>query len=390
MRSACASGATGALRWKGQLAVVVATTLVLTACGKSDNADTEANYASRAADMVAQGKITKNCLPTAAPAPSAAYVPIAQPSKELVDAADKEGQLVINAGISDSTSITGLEAAFELRYPKIRLSVATGNSESLEERFLADHAAGNQQVDVEISTKRGFIERALKEKAVLPLNQTIPGIFNVWPKGMWRWETPYGSTAVAFYRPLGIAYNTDLVKGDLIPKQYRDLANPAFKGHLLGLDPEASSTYASVWKHIMQTVGDDTMRAIGNNMIKKPLYSDIQVGAQALGAGGGMVVMEMGKNVAVTMQQNGAPVRGAMPDSVTGPQYGFGVAADAPHPNAARLFGYWLYSSAGQWSMSCSAYAGSVAYPTHGVKTFVPFQRVSKDEMAKIKQLLGI
>jgi iron(III) transport system substrate-binding protein len=375
--------------WRS-LTALAATALLVTACGKSENADTEANYATRAAGMVAQGKITKECLPTAAPAPAAEYVPIPQPSKELIAAAAKEGQLVINAGISDSTSITALEAAFELRYPKIKLSVATGNSESLEERFLADHTAGNQQVDVEISTKRKFIERALKDKAAQPLDQTIPGIFNTWPKGIWRWESEYGTSGIPFYRPLGIAYNTDLVKGNLVPRQYKDLANPAFKGHLLGLDPEASSTFASVWKHIMQTVDESTMRAIGNNLIKNPLYSDIQVGAQALGAGGGMVIMEMGRNVAVTMHQNGAPVEGVMPDSVTGPQYGFGVATDSPHPNAAKIFAYWLYSADGQWSMNCSAYMGSVAYPTHGVKTYIPFEPVSKEELARIKQLLGL
>ena len=170
----------GKTTWQRSLPALAVTALALTACGKSDNANTEADYATRAADMVAQRKITKACLPNAAPAPAAEYVPIPQPSKELIAAAVKEGQLVINAGISDSTSITALEAAFELRYPKIKLSVATGNSESLEERFLADHAAGNQQVDVEISTKRKFIESALKEKALLPLDKTIPGIFQTW------------------------------------------------------------------------------------------------------------------------------------------------------------------------------------------------------------------
>jgi iron(III) transport system substrate-binding protein len=378
----------GARSWG--FTALAATALIVAACGKNDNADTQADYATRAADMVAQGKITKACLPNAAPSPAAEYVPIPQASKELIAAASKEGQLVINAGISDSTSITALEAAFELRYPNIKLSVATGNSESLEERFLADHAAGNQQVDVEISTKRKFIERALKDKAIHPLDRTIPGIFNTWPKGSWRWETDYGTTGIPFYRPLGIAYNTDLVKGDMIPKQYKDLANPAFKGHLLGLDPEASSTFASVWKQISKSVDENTMRAIGNNLIKKPLYSDIQVGAQALGAGGGMVIMEMGKNVAETMHASGAPVQGVMPDAVTGPQYGFGVATDAPHPYAAGVFAHWLYSAEGQWSMSCSAFMGSVAYPTHGVKTFVPFEPVSKEEMVKIKQQLGL
>ena len=376
--------------WKGQLAMVTAAAFALASCGKSDKSESTADYATRAAEAVSQNKISKSCLPTAAPKPDAAYVAVAHPSKELVAAAAKEGQLVLNAAITDTTSITALQTAFHLRYPDIKISVAEGGSASLEERFLADHAAGNQQVDAEISTKFKFIERAFKDKAIDPLDKTVPGILKTWPEGEWRWVTAYGTTAVPFYRPLGIGYNSDQVKGSLIPKQYIDLANPAFKGHVLALDPEASTTYSSVWKHIWQVVGDEGMKAIGNNLQKKPLYSDIQVASQALGAGGGMVIMQMGKNVSATMKNSGAPVEAVIPDVVTGPAYGFGAAVDAPHPNAAKVFGQWLYSPEAQWVIACTAYMGTVAYPTHGVKKYVPFDTVSKEEMAKMKSLLGI
>jgi ABC-type Fe3+ transport system substrate-binding protein len=66
------------------------------------------------------------------------------------------------------------------------------------------------------------------------------------------------------------------------------------------------------------------------------------------------------------------------------------VSSDAPHPNAAKLFAYWLYSAEGQWVTSCSAFAATVAYPENGSKQFVPIESVSKEDIAKIKKLLGL
>lgn len=350
----------------------------------------DADYVARANEMVAGDRITKECLPSSATAANAEFKPVAPPSDELIAKASEEGQLVLNAAISDKRSISAIQAAFELRYPKIKLTAATGNSASLEERFLADHAAGNQQADAAITTKFAWMEKALKEKAVLPLDETIPGFFDTWPGGSWRWETKSGPVAIPINRPLGIAYNSDLVKGDLIPKQFKDLAKPEFKGQLLAVDPAASVTFARVWKHIKDSVDEETFKAIGANLIKDPLYSDIQPAAQVLGAGGGMVIMEMGLNVAASMQASGAPVVAVMPDTATGAQYGFAVATKAPHPNAAKLFAYWWHSAEGQWVSSCAAYAATLAYPANGAKTFVAIESVSKDEVADIKKLLGL
>ncbi|PWK61294.1 extracellular solute-binding protein [Aminobacter sp. AP02] len=378
---------------KMRIALLAATAMVVlggNAQAASAYDTTDPEYIARANDLVAQGKITKECLPSSATAPNSEYKPIPEPTPELIAAASNEGQLILNAAISDKRSISAIQAAFELRYPKVKLQTATGNSASLEERFLADHAAGNQQADAAITTKIQWIEKAFKEQALLPLDETIPGIFDTWPGGSWKWETKSGSAATPINRPLGIAYNSDLVKGDLIPKQFKDLARPEFKGQLLAVDPEASVTFARVWKHIMDSVGEDTMKAIGNNMIKDPLYSDIQPASQVLGAGGAMVIMELGANVAASMQASGAPVVGVMPDTATGTQYAFGVATKAPHPNAAKLFAYWFHSAEGQWVSSCAAYAGTLAYPENGTKKFVPIEKVSAEDIAKIKQLLGL
>ncbi|WP_181164684.1 ABC transporter substrate-binding protein [Amaricoccus solimangrovi] len=365
------------------------------ACGAAANAagafdTTESVYAERAADAVAAGRIKAECLPSAATAVDPAYRPIPAPSAELVEAARAEGSFVLNSGISDKPSVDAYQAAFQMRYPEIRMSISYGGGPNMEERFMADHAAGSSAVDAVISVRPSWVAKAMKEGAILPLDNTIPGFFDAWPGDFWVLDTGAGRTATAFYRPIGIAYNSDLVTEELAPRSYQDLTRPEFKDQLLGLDPQAAGIYAGVWKHILDSAGEDTMRALGENLIKTPLYADIQPAAQALGAGAGMVIMEMGGNIAQTMRSNGASVEVVIPEDATGSQYAYAVSSQAPHPNAAALFAYWLYSAEGQWVMSCSALAGTVAYPEHGAEHFAPVTAVAPEEMTRIRELLGL
>ncbi|HZY68584.1 MAG TPA: extracellular solute-binding protein, partial [Devosia sp.] len=370
-------------------AVAMLATAVTTSYGAGAWDTSDPEYTARIEAAVSSGKLASNCSPSAAPAPDAAFVPAAEPTAELIAAANAEGQFVLNSGISDGPTVDAYQAAFQARFPQITMSIAAGRSAQLEERFLADHAAGNNQVDAVISNKINWMEEAFSTGAMLPLDQTIPDIFSTWPEGSWRWVTDAGSTAPAFNRSFGIAYNSDLVTGDLIPKEFADLANPAFKGQLLALDPSESVTYARQWLHILNVVGEETFKKIGEN-IQQPIYPDIQVAAQVLGAGGAMVIMEMGGNVAATMIANGAPLVGVMPKSATGTQYAYGVSSTAPHPNAAKLFGMWLYSAEGQYVMSCAAYAGTVAYTDQGAEEYIAIEDVSEEQIAHIRSLLGI
>lgn len=358
--------------------------------GASDFNLADPAYQARSAAAINQGKISQKCVPSSSSVTDTAYRPTVPPASRLVDDATKEGQLVVNSSLSDEPSIKALKAAFEMRFPGVVPVFASGGGASAEERILADHAAGNGSIDAVISIRPSWVAKALQEHAILPSDETIPEIFSTWPEGSWRWRSDSGTAAVAFYRALGIGYNSDLVKAEAAPKSYADLAKPEFKGQLLGMDPEAGVLYASIWKYIKDTTGDDTMRGLGENLIKTPLYADIQPAAQALGAGAGMVIMELGGNIAATMKANGAPVETVIPDKATGTQYSYLVSADAQHPNAAKLFAYWLYSDEGQWVASCAALAGTVAYPQNGAKEFVPMKPVSKEEMSEIRQLLGL
>ncbi|HZY68973.1 MAG TPA: extracellular solute-binding protein [Devosia sp.] len=351
---------------------------------------TDPDYLARAADMATQGRIQEACLPANAPPPDAGFKSIAEPSAELIAAAEGEGQLVINSGIGDETSISSYKAAFEARFPKITVTAVSGSSATFEARFLGDHANGNQSADAAITSHPEWVADGYKQGALVPLDQTIPDIFEAWPQGSWVWEVEGGATAVAFYRSLGIGYNSDLVPDGLEPEQWADLARPEFKGQLIAVDPAATLAFARVYKHMLDVVGEDTFRAIGENMIKNPLYADIQPASQALGAGAGMVIIELGANVGAALKRDGAPVEVVMPDSTTGTQYAFGVASAAPHPSAAKLFANWLYSAEGQWVLSCAAFSGSAAYSNFGSETFVPIEEVSDEEIAHMKDLLGL
>jgi ABC-type Fe3+ transport system substrate-binding protein len=350
------------------------------------------DYVARIQQMVAQGRISEECAPTSAPEPDPAYSSIPEPSSELIETAKQEGSLVINSGIGDQTTVNAYQAAFEARFPEITMTIASGGSAALEQRFLADFSAGNQLVDAVITNRIEFAATAYDLGALEPLDQVIPGFFDAWTDDeAWIWDTPHGKTALGFYRPLGLAYNTERVTGDLIPTDFADLARPEFRGELLGVDPEFSLTFARTWQHIVNILDEDTVRAIGDNLITTPLYTDIQTAAQALGAGGGMVVMQMGTNVAETMKANGAPIEAVIPPVTSGQPYAYGgVATGAPHPNAGALFGYWLHSPEGLWVMSCAAYAGTLAYGQYGSTEFQYIENVSDEEVAHIKELLGL
>ena len=147
-----------------------------------------------------------------------------------LDGAKKEAAVVVYTG-SSAGDAAKLIAAFESKYPFVKVNLFRGNNERVLNRILTEGRTGSFFFDV--ATIDGLNAWVLKEHDYLQPHksretQAFPLEFQD-PTGM----LPCCMTVVANM----IAYNTRQVAKQDAPKTYQDLLDPKWKGSL-GMDPD--------------------------------------------------------------------------------------------------------------------------------------------------------
>src|SRR6267154_3075791 len=167
-------------------------------------------------------------------------------SKELIDAAEKEGQLTYYTANFAETEQEVIKA-FNKRFPKIKVSMVRAPGGQLITRIKTEAAAGKLAADVVDHSDRGL----MKELEDLFMDYAPPNAADYRPDALVSPKFWPGVT-------LGwaIAYNTQLVKN--APKSWKDLLNPEYKGKQIGqvVGPSGGTT----WTRIMferQVLGED-------------------------------------------------------------------------------------------------------------------------------------
>ena len=143
-----------------------------------------------------------------------------------------------------------------------------------------------------------------------------------------------------------IMYNTDLVKGDDIPKSWFDLADPKYKDHIVLGSPSTGSGYAQLYM-MYKLSGDnlDLAKAIvDNGTIYQP---DSTSGPAGVARGEFWLTVTGEKNVADYIGQ-GAPVNYLYPVEGTGRRVeGAGIIVNGKNLEAAKIFMDWITSKEG-------------------------------------------
>jgi len=166
------------------------------------------------------------------------------------------------------------------------------------------------------------------------LKNLQPGFFD--SEGFW---------AAIYMMPNVIGYNTRMIKRSEVPVSDEDLLNPKWRGKI-GMDHTKPEWFSWKLKRLGQDKGLAYMKRLGNQEFK--LYSGLTIITGLLAAGEFPLVLNTYIHNAEDAKRKGAPVDWLAQDPVFTKFQPIGVAAKAPHPNAAKLFVDFMLSEEGQ------------------------------------------
>jgi iron(III) transport system substrate-binding protein len=273
----------------------------------------------------------------------------------------------------------GFEAAYGIDVEFSRLATA-----DLSQRYSAEASTGQPAADAVIVSNTPFVADARSKGWTVPLAEAgIPDYPGTYPP---NFLLPDRGTAIVSIEPSGIAYNTDAVPADQAPKDWKDLADPKWKGKILLIDPAGSPAYLDFWNVVSRDGGgNDVLEGIAANVART--YPSGVPAVEALGAGEGAIVVPSTGSIADGAKKKGAPVGYTQPALSTGPELALLVSKEAAHPNAARLFAHYILFGDGQKLLNDLPYTAS---PATGEDLPGSYVRAPSDSAKRKDELLGL
>ena len=284
----------------------------------------------KVAGALAAGQVFATAARAAAP-PAESITP------ELIEAAKKEGRVVLYSSM-DLAVGEKLGKAFEAAYPGVAIQIERSGSERLFQRIAQEFSSNIHACDVINSSDASHFIPWKKSGWLMPfvpedVAKYFPEIYRD-PDGMFATSRVYVSS---------IAYNTSLVKADDAPKSYADLLDPKWSGKMVKAHPAYSGTIMTATFQLVRELGWDYFERLSKQHVMQVQSSTdppkkLSLGERAVMADGneyGVVLLkEAGQPVEPVYPTEGTP-------TISGPT---GIFASAPHPNAAKLFQAWLHT----------------------------------------------
>jgi iron(III) transport system substrate-binding protein len=270
--------------------------------------------------------------------PARATAPPAEAiTPQLVDAAKKEGKVVLYSAL-DLPVGEKLGKAFEAAYPGVQIQIERSGSERLFQRIAQEHDANIHACDVVTSADAAHFIHWKRDGRLMPF--VSEDIARYFPE---QYRDPDGLFATSHIWLCSIAYNTNLVKPEDAPKSYADLLDPKWAGKMVKGHPAYSGTIMTATFQLARDLGWEYFEKLSKQRVMQVQSSTDPPKKLALGE---RAVMADGNEYGVVMlKQTGQPVEPIYPTegtpTISGPT---GIFADAPHPNAAKLFQAWLHT----------------------------------------------
>ena len=267
----------------------------------------------------------------------AAAPPAEAITPQLIEAAKKEARVVLYSAM-DLPVGEKLGKAFEAQYPGIQVQIERSGSERLFQRIDQEFASNIRAADVVNSSDASHFITWKKNGWLAPfVTEDIAQHF------LPEYRDPDGMSATTRIYLSSIAYNTNLVKPDDAPKSFADLLDPKWAGKMVKGHPAYSGTIMTATFQMVREFGWDYYEKLSKQRVMQVQSSTDPPKKLALGE---RAVMADGNEYnVVLLKETGQPVEPVYPTegtpTISGPT---GIFANAPHPNAARLFQAWLHT----------------------------------------------
>jgi iron(III) transport system substrate-binding protein len=258
-------------------------------------------------------------------------------AQDIVAGAKKEGELTLYTS-AQGDDIGAVVKAFEAKYG-IKVNMWRAGSEKVLQRAVTEARSGRHTVDI-VETNGPEMEALSREKVLQAVKSSHHA--NLIPAAL----RPHGQWVGTRLNVFALAYNTQKVKKDELPKSYADLTNARWKGRL-GIEADDQDWLAGVLAQMGEQKGIQVFRDIvkTNGISVRRGHTLL---TNLVASGEVPLALTVYNYKAEQLKNQGAPIDWFVIGKAPARANGVGVAARAPHPNAARLFYDFEISEEGQ------------------------------------------
>jgi len=272
---------------------------------------------------------------------------------KLLAAARKEGSITFYTTIAEKDLVT-IVRPFEKKY-QIKVDIWRAGTDKVLQRTLSEAAARRFEVDA-IHFGSPEMEALHREKILQPVasphfKELIPG------------AVPAHREWVATILSVWVqAYNTNLIKREDLPRSYRDLLDPKWKGKL-GIEAKNQEWFWTVSEELGGDAGIKFFRELvaRNGMSVRQGHSLL---TNMVASGEVPLALTVYNYLAEGAKQKGAPVDWFAIEPAVARSNAIGIARRAPHPNAALLFHDYMITEAQQYFVSLDYVPTNASVPS--------------------------
>jgi len=257
--------------------------------------------------------------------------------QRVVEAAKREGRVVLYSALVGAPSTDRIAQAFEAKYG-IPVDTLEARASELLERVRTEQASGRSLGDVSYNGSTAT-ERQMADSVFVPHGGLSSGSRLVAP------FTSDGTRVPAFVIHFGILVNTELVKPSDEPRSWKDLLLPRWKGQILADDVHPVGSGSLFFQATYGKLGREFHEKLA---AQDPSFTRDPRGSQRRVARGEYPIF-LPSSLAAMKELEGLPLKTVVPsEGAVYVLYQTAVFKNAPHPNAARLFMDFLLSDEAQ------------------------------------------